>query len=81
MGKSNSKNSVNSENPQVQILNQLETHEELHLQHDLKLTVIAVIVILHLSITLYKLYKEQTKTQALKAAKSIASTYQQCLTL
>lgn len=72
MGKSNSKNSVNSENPQVQILNQLESHEELHIQHDLKLTIILVIVAVQISITLYRLYKEHAKTQALKAAKSLA---------
>lgn len=71
MGKSNSKNSVNSENPQVQILNQLESHEELHIQNDLKVTIILVIVVFQLFITLYRLY-EHTKTQALKAAKSLA---------
>lgn len=72
MGNSKSKNSVNSENPQVQILNQLEMHEELHAQNDLKVTIILVIVVFQLFLTLYRLYKEHTKTQALKAAKSLA---------
>lgn len=72
MGKPNSKNVVNSENPQVQILNQLDWHEELHMQQDLKMTIVLVIVGLQLTITIYKLYKEHSKTQALKAAKSVA---------
>lgn len=75
MGKGPSKNSVdvNSENPQIEILNQLvESHAQGREQHDQKITIILVIVALQLSITVYKLYKSHTKVQAIKAAKSIA---------
>lgn len=72
MGKSNSKNSITSDNPQVQVLNQLEWHEEQHNEHDFKITIILVLVAIQLSITIYRLYKDHTKVQALKAAKSLA---------
>lgn len=72
MGKSNSKNSITSENPQVQVLNQLEWHEELHKEHDFKITILLVLVAIQLCITIFRLYKDHTKVQALKAAKSVA---------
>lgn len=72
MGKTQSKKVQVSGDPQVQILNQLDIHEELHNQHDLKLDIILVIVCIQLLITLYKLHKEHNRKQALKAAKTVA---------
>lgn len=73
MGNIKSKTSHNSGDPQVQILNSLDVHEEYHAQHDFKINVLLAIVCFHLAITLYRTYKENTKKQALKAAKSIAN--------
>lgn len=72
MGTEQSKESNNSGDPQVQVLNRLEIHEEQHKQHEFKLTIILVIVSVQLLITVYKLYKEHTRAQALKAAKTIS---------
>lgn len=72
MGKTQSKKVQVSGDPQVQILNQLEIHEEVQIQHELKLNIILTLVAIHLLITLYKLYKEHQRRQAIKAAKSVA---------
>lgn len=72
MGKTQSKKVQVSGDPQVQILNQLEIHEEIQTQHELKLNIILALVAIHLLITLYKLYKEHSRRQAIKAAKSVA---------
>lgn len=73
MGKTNSKPVNNSGDPQFLIQNQLETHAEMHESHDLKLTVIMVIVCLQLAITVYVMYKKHSRREALKVAKSVAS--------
>ena len=57
-------------------MNQLEVHEEYHAQHDLKITILLVIVCIQLAITLYQLYKVHAKRQAIKAAKSVANLQQ-----
>lgn len=72
MGKTQSKKAQISGDPQVAVLNQLEIHEELHTQHEFKLSLILVLVTIHLLITLFRLYKGHTRKQALKAAKSVA---------
>ena len=61
-----------SGDPQVQILNKLVIHEEIQTQHELKLNIILALVAIQLIITLYRLYKEHSRKQALKAAKSVA---------
>lgn len=63
----------NTGDPQVQILNQLQLHEEYHSDHDIKLNIIIVLVSIQLIITLYRIYNENAKKRALKAAKSIAN--------
>lgn len=70
MGKSNSKTSQNSGDPQVNIQNQLEVHEEYHQVHEMKLTIILCVVVVQLAVTLYKMYKRYSRAQALKIAKS-----------
>lgn len=72
MGEKQSKVLQNSGDPQAQILNQLDVHEELY--HDLenKLLIILAIVIIHLAITLYRIYKENSKRQVINAAKTVA---------
>lgn len=65
MGKTQSKKVQVSGDPQVQILNQLEIHEEIQTQHELKLNIILALVAIHLLITLYKLYKEHSRRQRL----------------
>lgn len=72
MGKPNSKSASNVGDPQVQILNQLDVHSEKHSEHEKLLIIILVLVGVQLSITLYKIYKEHSRTQALKAANSVA---------
>lgn len=72
MGNDKSKESHNSGDPQVQVLNTLEIHAEQHKQHEFKLTIILVIVSVQLLLTMYKLYKEHTRKQALKAAKTLS---------
>ena len=73
MGSTKSKTSQISGDPQVQILNYLETSSEAHVDHDVKLTVILVLVALQLALHIFQLYKRYTRTQALKAARSVAS--------
>lgn len=73
MGKSNSKTSQNSGDPQVNIQNQLEVHEEYHQVHELKLTIILCVVLIQLVVTLYKMCKRYSRTQALKIAKSVVN--------
>lgn len=63
----------NTGDPQVQILNQLQLHEEYHSDHDMKLNIIIVVVCIQLIITLCRIYNENAKKRALKAAKSIAN--------
>lgn len=72
MGTSQSKETEVTGDSQVQVINKLEVHEGLHQQHEMKLTVILIIVSIHFVITIYKLYKEHTRSLAFKAAKSIA---------
>lgn len=72
MGKTNSKVSQNTGDPQVQILNQLSVNGELHEAHEEKLLYILIIVSVHLAFTVYNMYKLYTKKQALKAAKTVA---------
>lgn len=73
MGTTESKNTENTGDPQVQVLNQLSVHEELHVQHDTKLNIVIIIVAIQLVITLYRAYKDHAQKQALKAAKSISA--------
>lgn len=73
MGKPQSKVSQNTGDPQVQVLNQLELHEEYHASHDMKLTIILVVVCAQLAIAIYRMYQKHSKKQAVKAAKSIAN--------
>lgn len=73
MGTTKSKITENTGDPQVQVLNQLTIHEELHVQHDIKINIIIIIVSIQLWITLYHVYKEYALKQALKAAKSISA--------
>lgn len=72
MGNNKSKSPQNSGDPQVQILNQLELHEEYHVQNEIKLNIILALVTVQIVITVYKLYKEHARKQAIKAVKSIA---------
>lgn len=72
MGTTETKEAKNSGDPQVQILNQLNSHEERHAEHEVKLNIIIVIVMLQLLITIYRIYKKNARVQALKAAKSVA---------
>lgn len=72
MGTTESKDTHVTGDPQVQVLNKLEVHENMHIEHDRKITIILVIVTVQLIITVYRLYKEHTRTQAIKAAKSLA---------
>lgn len=72
MGTTESKETQVTGDPQVQVLNRLEVHEEIHAQHEMKLNIIIIIVAIQLLITVYKAYKEHTRSQALKAAKSVA---------
>ena len=76
MGSTKSKSSQVSGDPQVQILNQLELHAESHTDHDLKTTIILAVVVLQLLLAGIKWYKKHTRTQALKAARSVAAIQQ-----
>lgn len=61
MGKTKSKAITQSGGAQVNILNQLAVHSEWHEEHEVKLTVIIMLVTLQLLITLWVLYKNHTK--------------------
>ena len=76
MGSTKSKSSQVSGDPQVQILNQLEVHAESHADHDLKTSIILAVVVLQLLLAVMKCYKKHTRTQALKAARSVAAIQQ-----
>lgn len=71
MGKSNSKSVSNTGDPQVVVLNQLEAHAEMHDSHDIKLTIILVIVSVQLVAQAYILWRKHSRRQALRAAKSV----------
>lgn len=73
MGKTWSKSSQNSGDPQVNIQNSLNVHEEWHEDHDFKLTVILCVVCAQLALALIHLYKQHTRAQAIKVAKSVAT--------
>ena len=73
MGSTKSKSTQVSGDPQVQILNHLESNSEAHVDHDVKLTVILVLVAFQLALQVFQLYKRYTRTQALKAARSVAN--------
>lgn len=73
MGTTESKNTENKGDPQVQVLNRLEVHESLHQKNDIKLNIILILVVLQLLIMFYRMYKEHSRKQALKAAKSVSA--------
>lgn len=73
MGKPNSKIAQNTGDPQVNILNHLELHEEFHQAHELKLTIILCVVIIQLVLTMYKMYRKYNRVQTLKIARSVAN--------
>lgn len=73
MGKTYSKNTQNSGDPQVNIQNSLNVHSEWHEEHDFKLTVILCAVCAHLALALFVQYKRYSRAQAMKVAKSVAN--------
>lgn len=73
MGTTESKNTENKGDPQVQVLNRLEVHESLHQKNDIKLNIILILVVLQLLIMFYRMYKEHSRKQALKTAKSVSA--------
>lgn len=76
MGKPYSKTTQNTGDPQVNVQNQLEVHEEYHQVHELKLTIILCLVAIQLAIGLYQIYKRHNRAQTLKLAKSMANIAQ-----
>ena len=73
MGSTKSKTLQVSGDPQVQVLNHLEINEEHHTQHDVKLTVLLILAGIQLLLAIHRIYRRHTRTQALKAARSIAN--------
>ena len=73
MGSTKSKTSAVTGDPQVQVLNHLEVNEEHHAQHDVKITILLIMVAAQLLLTVFKCYKCHVRSQALKAARSIAT--------
>ena len=71
MGNEQSSENNNVGDTQINILNKLENHSSKHDDHEIKLYIILIIVILQLSLTVYRIYKKFSKNQALKAAKTI----------
>lgn len=72
MGKKQSKVLQTTGDPQVQILNQLEVNTDQHNDQENKLSIILILVAINLALSLYKIYKEHSRRQALKAAKTAA---------
>lgn len=72
MGKSNWKSAANTGDPQVNVLNQLQVHEEYHADHDLKLRLILIVASIQLLVTFIQLWKKYHQAQTLKIKKSIA---------
>lgn len=74
MGKHQSKE--NNENGDIQltvIQDQQQQHSADHEEQTLLLWLILVTVLIHLAITLYKMYKKREKSIAVKAARSVAA--------
>ena len=76
MGSTKSKSSQVSVDPQVPVLNHLELNAETHADHDIKITIILAVVVLQLLLAGIKWYKKNTRSQALKAARSAAAIQQ-----
>ena len=76
MGSTKSKSSQVSGDPQVQVLNHLELNAEAHADHEIKMNIILVVVVLQLLLLTIKWYKKSTRSQALKAARSVAAIQQ-----
>ena len=63
----------NNGDAQINIVNTLNSHSEKHYNHELKLYLILFVVTLQLILTLYKIYKNFYRRQALKAAKTVSA--------
>ena len=74
IGSTKSKSPQLNGDPQVQVLNHLELNAEAHADHEIKMTL--TMVVLQLLLTAIKWYKKNTRTQALKAARSVAAIQQ-----
>ena len=72
MGTSQSRSVHNSGDAQVNVINTLEGHTVAHDNHELKLWVILVAVIMQLLFLSYKEHQRAAKKRALKAAISVA---------
>lgn len=64
MGKSQSKDVKNSGDPQVNIINTLESHEELHYDHELKLWILLAINVLQITWTILKYFQKRVQKKA-----------------
>lgn len=72
MGKTNSKSAVtHNADPQIRIVNNQELHGEILENSEVLIYVILVLVVIHLSITLYKILMKKERRRALRYAKSI----------
>lgn len=64
MGKSQSKSVSNSGDPQINIMNTLESHEERHNDHDLKLWILIVMNAIQVAWAIFKWYQKRIKRKA-----------------
>lgn len=72
MGKTVSKSDVvHNADPQIRIVNTQEYHTALLEQHELLIYVIAVVVVIHLLLTLYAMLKRRERKRAFAVAKSM----------
>ena len=71
MGKQQSKATSVSGDPQVNIINQLESHESLHEDAQIKLWLLIALNVIQMLLTLYKWHEKRVKRRAfLKGCKS-----------
>ena len=76
MGAKRSKSYKNTGDSQVDIVNKLELHEDYHEEHNIKITLILIVVTLLLVVTLYELYRRHSRAQTMRVAKSVAALQQ-----